>query len=178
MLMVKLSNINISNNENNVIVERNNTTVIKDDKLIAIDDEENINEEGMIYEYMSSEENSNEISVRVAYIVNGKNKGNLQIAKNNEIVYTKKISKEIVDIQKLEDRYDSDIFVLYDDGTVGKITISDIANNKFDIIEVENCKNIIRIQELMFEYESAGADYVLVAVNEEGKIYTLMAGSQ
>lgn len=141
--------------------------------LVAINDEQNIKAEGKIYEYISDEGNSAEVPVGIYYIVNGNNKGKLQIKYNNKIVYTENIGKNIVGFYRLKDAFDPDIFVLYEDGTVGKISISNIKNKKYDIVNVENCKNIVRIQELAFEYENAGGDYVLVAVDNNGKIVTL-----
>ena len=141
--------------------------------LVVIKDEQNIKAEGKIYEYISEEGSSAEVPVEISYIVNGNNKGNLQIKYNNKVVYNKKAEKNIIEFNRLRDAFDSDIYVLYEDGTVGKISISNIKNNKYDIVKVENCKNIVRIQELVFEYEGSGANYALVAVDSNGKIVTL-----
>ena len=160
-----------------VIVSVNNSNVNvvdnKETNLVVINDEPNINAEGKICEYISEEGNSAEVPVEISYIVNGNNKGNLQIKYNNKVVYTKKAEKNIIEFNRIKDAFDSDIFVLYEDGTVGKISISNIKNNKYDIVKVENCENIVRIQELVFEYEASGADYALVAVDGNGKIVTL-----
>lgn len=171
---------NMSNDEK--IEEKNETTsssnvnVVDNNKgtnLVVINDEQNINAEGKICEYISEEGSSAEVPVEISYIVNGKNKGNLQIKYNNKVVYNKKAEKNIIEFNRIKDAFDSDIFVLYEDGTVGKISISNIKNNKYDIVKVENCENVVRIQELVFEYEASGADYVLVAVDGNGKIVTL-----
>ena len=150
------------------IVDNNEET-----NLVIINDEQNIKAEGKISEYISEEGSSAEVPVEISYIVNGNNKGKLQIKYNNKVVHTKNTEKNIIEFNRLRDAYDSDIFVLYEDGTVGKISIANIKNNKYDIVKVENCKNIVRIQELVFEYEDSGADYALVAVDSNGKIVTL-----
>ena len=171
---------NMSNNEKveekNETSSTSNANVVDNNKgtnLVVINDEQNIKAEGKICEYISEEGSSAEVPLEISYIVNGTNKGNLQIKYNNKVVYTKKTEKNIIEFNRLRDAFDSDIFVLYEDGTVGKISISNIKNNKYDIIKVENCKNIVRIQELVFEYENSGADYALVAVDANGKILTI-----
>ena len=157
-----LSGLNVN------VIDNNEKT-----NLVIINDEQNIKAEGKICEYISEEGSSAEVPVEISYIVNGNNKGNLQIKYNNKDVYDKDAEKNIIEFNRLRDFYDSDIFVLYEDGTVGKISISNIKNNKYDIVKVENCKNIVRMQELVFEYEDSGADYALVAVDSKGKIVTL-----
>ena len=170
---------NMSNNEKveekNEITSSSNVNVAdnKATSLVVINDEQNIKAEGKIYEYISEEGSSAEVPVEISYIVNGSNKGNLQIKYNNKVVYTKKAEKNIIEFNRIKDAFDSDIFVLYEDGTVGKISISNIKNNKYDIVKVENCENVVRIQELVFESEGVGADYALVAIDNNGKIVTL-----
>lgn len=165
-----------SNISNEVKDENSSTSSVNNYKeidLVILDDEQNLKVEGKIWEYISEEESSAEVPVEISYIVNGKNKGKLEIKYNNEVVHTKNTDKNIIEINRLRDAYDSDIFVLYEDGTVGKISILNIQKNEYDIIKVEDCKNIVRIQALVFEYENSGGDYVLVAVDDNGKTITL-----
>ena len=170
---------NMSNDEKieekNETISSSNVNVVdnKATSLVVINDEQNIKAEGKIYEYISEEGSSAEVPVEISYIVNGNNKGNIQIKYNNKVVYNKKAEKNIIEFNRIKDAFDSDIFVLYEDGTVGKISISNIKNNKYNIVKVENCENVVRIQELVFEYENSGADYALVAVDNNGKTVTL-----
>ena len=66
--------------------------------------------------------------------------------------------------------------MLYQDGTVGKVVI-DMKKNEYDIVEVEKCRNIVRIQEIIYEHQGYGNDYELVAVDNTGKIISLDAYS-
>ena len=49
--------------------------------------------------------------------------------------------------------------------------------NEYDIVEVEKCRNIVRIQEIIYEHQGYGNDYELVAVDNTGKIISLDAYS-
>ena len=151
-------------------VESANDKGIKQNVII---DGRNLEAEGKILECISKEENSAEVPVEISYIINGENEGKLEIKFNNKVVHTKNIEKNIIEINRLRDSFVNDIFVLFEDGTVGKISISNIQNNKYDIVKVENCKNIVRIQSLVFEYENGGGDFALVAVENSGKIIAL-----
>ena len=166
---------NMSNNEK--VEEKNETTSssnvnVVDSKatsLVVINDEKDLTEESRIYEYYGAEENFEEVPVEISYVVNGNNKGKLEIKNNNKVVYTKNIEKNIIGINRLRSDYELDIFVLYQDGTVGKVVI-DMKKNEYDIVEVEKCRNIVRIQEIIYEHQGYGNDYELVAVDNTGKI--------
>lgn len=149
----------------------NNNASKEDKKLTSINDEKSFNMEGAIYEYITEEGTDN--SVTISYIVNDKHRGTLEIRKNNKVVSTKKMDKKVIEIKSLDYYFERSVFLLFEDGTVGKISVKDIQNKKYDITNVKNIENIIRIQELIFPHENYGADYVLVGVNEEGKIETL-----
>lgn len=173
---------NIANSEKNEEEENENQNINitnnnKAMDLVTINDEKNFNEEAKIYEYISEEQNSKEVPFEISYVVNGKNKGKLEIKNKNKIVYSKNIEKNIVEINRLRNGFDSDVFILYEDGTIGKISISDMQKNKYNVIELENYENIVKIQELVFEHENSGPDYVLVAVDNNGKTTTLDAYS-
>lgn len=160
--------------ELNSLNSNNNFETIKNSSnmpLIKIDDEKNFKKEGKIYNYISGEDG--EKSILISYTVNGKNKGKLEIAKDAKKIYTQLLEKAVISINSLNYTYERNIFLLFEDGTVGKIKISDINNNKFEIQKVDGINNIIRIQEVLFQNEGAGSDFVLIGINNEGKTVDL-----
>ena len=159
--------LNSLKNDNSVEVIKNTSNM----KLIKIDDEESFNEEGKIYNYIYGEDGDK--SIIISYTVNGKNKGKLEITKDAKKIHTQLLEKSVISINSLNYTYERNVFLLFEDGTVGKIKISDINNNKFEIQKVDGINNIIRIQEILFQNEGAGSDFVLIGINNEGKIVTL-----
>ena len=146
--------------------EINNT---KSSKLVAINDEKGFNKEGEIYEFINAEEDSSDKSVMVSYVVNGKNKGKLRIRVNNKVVNEQKQDKEVIDIKSLDYYYLREIFILFNDGTVGKISVENINKGKYTINTVKNVKDIVSIQKLVFTNKDAGSDFIIVAVDNNGK---------
>ena len=153
--------------------ETNNDTKKDSNKnLVAINDDKNLNKEGEIYEDIINSDSSEE-RIIISCVINGKNKGNFKIRKNNKIVNEQKLDKEIIEIKSLNYYYERNIFILFSDGTVGKISIEDINKKNYKINSVKDVKNIVRIQELIFTNKNAGSDIVLVAVNSNGETITL-----
>ena len=162
----------VSQKQTPVQEENKNSSEIKNNSsssLVAINDEKGFNKEGEIYEFIDAEEDSSNKSVMVSYIVNGNNKGKLRIRVDNKIVNEQKLDKKIIDIKSLDYYYLREIFILFNDGTVGKISVKNINKGKYTINTVKNVKNIVSVQKLVFTNKNAGSDFIIVAVDNNGK---------
>lgn len=111
---------------------------------------------------------SDDISYVASYVIKGENKGYILIDKNGKNVFKEKTKKEVIEIHN---GY-SEIFILFEDGTIGNINFE---NEKYELKILEEYKNIVRIQEILLgEDVYLALDLMAIDSNGEAKLLSIL----
>jgi len=104
---------------------------------------------------------SDNTSYVVYYGIKGENKGYILVDKNGKNVFKEATKKEVIEIHN---GY-SEIFILFEDGTIGNINLE---SGKYELKILEEYKNIVRIQEILVG-DDVHLALNLMAINSNGE---------
>lgn len=190
--IIQSANLNNIINEYELIQKQNlNETVnnVTSDLEYKEEKSENENEDSLVRMLIKNYNRSNidkdenvyfkraDSNIIIKYFRIGENSKNIVVYDENQEVFRERLNQEVKDIASVDYYYGNDIYILFEDGNMSKIdiTLGEDDRLEYKYEQLNDKKNIDKLFVIVEEYESAGANIVLYAIDKNGEIIFLDA---